>query len=114
MPSSRSAIAERVAVLDLAAREPALEPCAPLSGRAVRERLGVHVAGRLALQPVVTNGCRGVEPFLHISLLKETALVRGVSPDAGEAIRLQLEAHRHGIGAARVLALHASRLRVDA
>ena len=57
-------------------------------GEAVRG----HIAAGLALQPVVADGGGRVQPLLDIALLQDLAgLVGAVGPDAGEAVRLELQ-----------------------
>src|SRR5690606_23432207 len=86
---------ERVAGVEVAALEAAPEPGDALLRAAVRERLGRHRALGLALDAVVADRGRRAEALLHVALLEQLArAVRVVRPHAGQAVRLQLEAHR--------------------
>src|SRR5205823_11677654 len=105
---------EGVTRLDLSGREATLEPGASLRGGAMGEGLGVDATGRRALNAIVAHRRRGVQPFLNVSLMEQTTLLGRVPPDAGEAIGLQLEPNGDGICIAGILALQATRLRVDA
>src|SRR5262249_18526716 len=62
--------------------------------RAVGERFGDGVAARLLLQPVVAYRRRGGESLLDVARVERATLLRRVAPDSGEAVRLQLDAHR--------------------
>src|SRR4051812_24503102 len=85
---------ERVAALDLAGRETLAEPLLALLAGTVREGFLVHVALDALLDRVVADGLRRGECFFDVALLDELArAVRGVRPDAGVTIRLQLHAH---------------------
>ncbi len=80
----------------------------------MRERVGVHVAGHLPLNAIVTDGRRGIEPRLEIAGLEDALPLDGVAPYAGEAIRLQLESHRQFVRGCRVALLGAAYFLVDA
>ena len=75
------------------------------SRRAVRPRLRVHAAARLALDPVVADRRRRGQALLEVAALEQPLLLRRVPPDAGEAVGLQLEPHRELVRALRVLLL---------
>jgi hypothetical protein len=77
----------------------------------VREALGHDAAGRHLLQPVVADGRRGPQCLIRITRLEldmarrePSALRRGVSPDAGQAISLKLERYRRAVGSHRGVA----------
>ncbi len=73
----------------------------------MREGVRRHVAAGLLLQPVIADGGRGGERFVDVALLEDvTAAIGVIRPDAGIAVRLQLDSHRQrvGIGFARLLA----------
>ena len=57
------------------------------------ERLGRHVAPRLSLDAVVSDGRRRREPGLHVARLEQLPLPGEMAPDAGEAVGLELELH---------------------
>src|SRR5262245_12360538 len=89
---------ERVAPADVPGVEAAPEPAHALRGGAVGERLRRHVALGLALEPVVTDGRRRGESLLEIAGLEDVARPIGmVSPDAGEAVRLELLPNRERV-----------------
>src|ERR1051325_81413 len=99
--------ARRVALIDVARHEAALEPSHALRGRAVRERIRRHAALRALLQPVVADGGRGADPLLEIARLEDVPRAIGVvRPDAGEAVGLELAADgdRRRAASARALA----------
>src|SRR5438270_2705132 len=77
------------------------------------ECLGIHVSRRRTLQPIVTHGRRGVEPFLDVALIEQSSLLGGVAPNAGEAIGLQLESYRDRVCRTRIITLEPARLRID-
>ena len=84
-----------------------------LRRRSVRKRLGVDMARRRALDAIIADSGGGVETFFNVTLLENASLLRTVAPDAGEAIGLQLEPHRHGVRIGRILLLKATSLGVD-
>ena len=77
------------------------------------ERVGLHPASRLILNPIVANCRRGVERFLRIALLEDVALRGRVPPDSGEAVGLQLETHRELIGRVGARFLRLADARID-
>src|SRR5206468_2238824 len=81
---------ERVAGAGLAAAASRVEPVLALTEGAVREGVGVHAAGGLALQAVVTDRRGGVERLLDVARLEVAGLVDRVRPDARVAVGLQL------------------------
>ena len=66
----------------------------------MREGFRHGVALRALLNLVVADGSGGAQPFLEIARLEQVALLCKESPDAGVAVRLQLEAHRQVVAAA--------------
>ena len=73
----------------------------------MREFIRYHVAGRHALQAIVSNGGCCVQRFFHVAGVELDAALCGasglcgvVSPDAGVAVGLQLYAHRALVGIA--------------
>ena len=65
----------------------------------MRPRLRDGVALRLALQPVVTDGGGCGKALLDVARLEEVLVAIGVvSPDAGQAVRLELEPHGQRVG----------------
>jgi hypothetical protein len=109
-----SPVAERIAGFDLTSRQASLEPRASLRRRSVCKRLGVDSTVCRALNAVVADGGGGVETFFNVTLLENASLLGAMSPDAGEAIGLQFEPHRHGVRVGWVLLLKATSLRIDA
>ena len=95
-PALEVAALERVAAVDAARLDAALEPVDALRAGAVREGLGHDRALRLALQRVVADLRGGVERRLDVARLEAPALLllRTGRPDAGEAVGLQLDAAR--------------------
>jgi hypothetical protein len=90
---------EGIALIDIAAFDSALEPGHALRRGAVGERVGNGVATRLLLQAVVADGAGSVQPFLDVACLDDVARAIGVvGPDPGQAIGLELKAHRQGVG----------------
>src|SRR6185295_5060904 len=85
---------ERVALVNAAGLQAALEPGDALRARAVGEALGNDRALRALLQCVVADLRRGVQGLFDIALFQNLARRLGVmAPDAGEAVGLQLEPH---------------------
>src|SRR5450631_4214775 len=84
---------ERVARLQRAVVETLLEPARALCGRAVRPGLRAHGASGLFLDVIVADCGRSAERFLYVTRIQDLPLARGARPDAGKAVRLQLEAH---------------------
>ena len=80
----------------------------------MRPCVRVDAAAGLRLDPVVTNrGGRG-QRLLDVSALQEAPLARGISPDAGETISLQLLSHRKFVGLIGTLLLKSAHLVADA
>src|SRR5437868_12515503 len=75
--------------------------------------LGIDESRRRTLQPIVTHGRRGVEPFLDVALIEQSSLLGGVAPNAGEAIGLQLEPYRDRVCRTGIITLEPARLRID-
>ena len=69
---------------------------------------------RLTLQRVVADHGRGADGLLDIPLFEVTACEHPVRPHAGEAVGLQLEAHRQLVGLIRVALLLLVHLVADA
>ena len=65
-----------------------------LRRRAVREAVGHDIALRAALDRVVADGGGGVQRLVDVARLENAFRLGVVGPDPGEAIRLQLGAHR--------------------
>src|SRR5690606_19410252 len=84
--------AERVAGLDVALLEAATEPADALLRRTVGEALRSDVAACAALQAVVADRARRRQRFFHVARFEDlTRAVGVIRPDAGEAVRLELE-----------------------
>ena len=76
--------------------------CALLRG-AVRPGLGLDPAAAPALEAVVADGRGGPQALLEVARLEHAPLAGGVvAPHAGEAVGLQLQAHRQLVGLASV------------
>src|SRR3954452_3712581 len=105
---ARSDVAlERVAGVRVARLVARPEPLLPLRGRAVRPRLGVHLALRARLDPVVADGGRGVERVRGVLSRRprQEAGVDGVrGPHAGVAVGLELRADGRALLALAVAA----------
>src|SRR5262252_3964708 len=80
---------KRVALPGIAALETAAEPSHTLLARTVRERPLVRVAER-----VIADRVRGGEGFAEILVRDLERCARCATPDAGEAIGLELDTHR--------------------
>src|SRR5689334_21655037 len=77
------------------------EPLLALLRGAVGPGLLVHLARRLLLKPVVAYCLGGIEALGDVGVrhgFDVAGLDRVVSPDAGEAVRLQLRAHAGAVG----------------
>src|ERR1700754_2786743 len=95
---------EGVALPGVTGAQPGAEPLLPLCGAAVRELALVDpLAGYLRLDVVVPDPGRRVQPGVDVGLIdvlderfagSRLRLGSVVGPDTGEAVRLQLEAHR--------------------
>src|SRR5262245_4555128 len=91
---------KRITGVGRSLRQAAPEPLHPLRGRAVREAIRHHVTRRHPLQSIVANRRRGAQALLdvagvelHLMVRGAPGLRRGMTPDAGEAVGLQLEAN---------------------
>ena len=62
------------------------------------EAVGHDIALRALLQRVVADLVGGVERLLDVARLEQTLLVGVIGPDTGEAVGLQLDAHRKLVG----------------
>ena len=87
---------ERVAHLDVAALESALEPGDPLLRGSVREAIGRDPGARHALDAVITDRGGGIQPLfevagleLHLPLRGAAGLRRLIPPDARKTVGLQ-------------------------
>src|SRR5690606_32956604 len=89
---------EGVAIADLAAAVAGQEPAPALLRRAVIEAVGNDIALGALLQRIVADLEGGIERFVDIAFLEQALLLGVVRPDAGIAVCLQLDAHRHGVG----------------
>ncbi len=114
---------EGVAARYLARLQASVEPALALRGGAVGERVRYHVALRPALQRVVADRRGGAQRSLDVARVNERRLalraqgrVLAVSPDAGEAVGLQLDLDLDlvGVGTAAGALLRLLRLRQDA
>ncbi len=75
---------------------------------------GIHRTSGHALQPVVAYcGC-GLQTFVNISRVQKVALLRGVSPDAGETVCLQFKADGKLVSGLRIALLGLTHLGLDA
>ena len=63
----------------------------------MRERFRLHAPPRHLLDVVVANRRGRMQGGLHVSGFQQSTLLRGVGPNAREAIRLQLRLHRQRI-----------------
>src|SRR6185436_5454054 len=87
---------ERVAIAGRTRLVAVREPVLTLGRRSVRETLGVHASLRLSLNPVVTDGGRGIESVVDVGvreLVDEAGVDRVFRPDPRITIGLQLESH---------------------
>src|SRR5690606_3364790 len=86
---------ERIALAQVAALEAAAEPAHALLGAAVGEALRRDAALGLFLQAIVADRRGRRQRRFEVALLEDlAAAVRMMRPDAGEAVGLQLHAHR--------------------
>lgn len=74
----------------------------PLSRGTVGERLGRNAPAGHALEPVVSDRRRRLQARRDVGLIHDAALRRGIAPNSGEAICLELEANGEPIGGAGV------------
>ena len=105
-----SSLRKCIALRDFAACKSTLEPLHALCRRTVGERLGTYASSGHSLYAIITNCASRLYPRLHIALIDEITLGRGVCPDAGETISLQLQADGKGICLGRVLQLQGAHL----
>src|SRR5207302_2005194 len=105
---------KRVARIQRAGVEAALEPARAIRRRPVREALRRDAASRHLLQAVVADGRRGAEAFIGVAGVEHLLSRGAVAPHAGEAVGLQLEADRERIALRRIAALLAGDLLADA
>src|SRR4051812_17174687 len=90
---------ERVARVEPSGLEPGAEPAHALGRGAVRERLGVDLAAGLVLQAVVADRGRRGDRALDVTGLEQALPPGVVAPHAGEAVGLELGAHRDVVAA---------------
>ena len=88
-------IVQRIAIAELAGIEALLEPLHALGRSAVVKAVGNDIALRALLQRVVADLLGSIQRFFKIAGLQDALLLRELAPDAGKAIGLQLDAHRH-------------------
>lgn len=101
-PGRRLTFRERVAGGWVARFEPGPEPALALRRRSVRKQSRVdRLAGGLPLE-VVTDQGRSPELLFEVADGQLIAGVRGVGPDTGQAVGLQLDSHRTCVSAGRV------------
>src|SRR5215208_1981479 len=95
----RAVCGEGVAGRNFALREAGHEPALALLRRAVGEGVRHHAALRTPLQSVVADrGCR-LQRGVDVARLEEAVLLFSVvGPHAGEAVRLQFDAHLDLVG----------------
>src|SRR2546430_12960809 len=101
---------EGIAGIRGAAIESGAEPAGAVRRRPVREGLGRHAAAGHLLELVVAHRGGGPQAFLDVAGIEHLPLRRGMSPHAGVAIRLQLEADRERVALRGILlreSLHA-------
>ena len=84
---------EGVAGGDGAVLEAALEPFGSLGGAAVGEGFGIDCASGHLLDAVVSDGGCGFQAGVDVAGVEQITFLGGMSPDAGEAVRLQFEAN---------------------
>ena len=85
-----------------------------LLGRAVRPGVLIDLASRLLLNRVVAYRGRGAEGLVDVALLEVASSEHLVCPDAGETVRLQLQAHGQLVGSLGVVLLLLVHLAADA
>src|SRR5215207_6319063 len=93
---------ERVAVGRLAALAAAVEPLVPLGGRAVREGVGVHLASRLLLEPIVADRLGRPDRLVDVAGVEVAGLEHRLRPYARVAVGLQLQPHGRVVRAVRI------------
>ena len=94
--------------------EARVEPVRALLRGAVSEGFRADVARRHLLQVVVANGrCRAERRF-YVAFFEQAALLRGMSPYAGEAVGLEFEFHGERVHFTRVSFLELPNLAFDA
>src|SRR5829696_2965562 len=69
----------------------------------MREGLGVDPAVRLLLDSVIADRGGGGQALLQVAVLEDAPVVGGPAPDAGQAVRLELETHREIVGVVGIL-----------
>src|SRR5258705_13499364 len=84
---------ERIARFDRAVIESPAEPPHAIGRRSVRERFGNGLTPRHPLQPIVADRSGGIQAFFGVAGLEQPTLRGVMSPDAGVAIRLELETY---------------------
>src|SRR5882724_9907452 len=101
--SRRYRLLEGVAGSDGAVLESALEPLHALGRTSVSEGFGIHSSASHALQAVVSDRSRSLQPFVDVAGIQDVTLLRGVAPHAGQAVGLQFESDRKLVSSLRVL-----------
>ena len=71
----------------------------------MRPCFGVGTAGRLALDAIISDGGGGRQRLLDIAVVEDAALARGVAPNTGQAVCLELQAHGELVRFVRVALL---------
>jgi len=79
----------------------------------VGKGVGVDAAGRLPLDAIVAHGCRRRQALLDVPGLEDVPACRGMAPDAGIAVGLQLHANRQLVGEVGTLLLCPADLRSE-
>ena len=94
---------ERIAGVDLAGIQAALEPLHALLRRSVREILRAYVAGGHLLQLVVPYRSRCLQGRLDVALIDYFSLLGGFRPHARKAIGLESNRTDNGFACAGLL-----------
>ena len=85
---------EGIAGIRVTTGEPGAKPSLPLRRGPVRKRFRHYRTATLSLQCVIADRTGRIQCFIYVTGFENVArLVRVVSPDAGQAIGLQLETH---------------------
>src|SRR5687768_14637204 len=84
---------ERIARPRIPALQPAPEPPRALLGGAVGKGLRADASARPGLNAIIANRRSRIQAFLDVAALQDLATIGRVAPDAGVAVRLELESH---------------------
>src|SRR5450759_4756300 len=104
---------EGVAALHIARAESFLKPVHTLLRTAMSKSFAIYGSACHALQPVIAHRRRRIQALAHFIGIEQLSLIGRVSPDAGQAVRLQFQTHGKLVCRSRVLLLRGVNFLLD-